>query len=113
MKIWIARLRLVMQDEGMPSIDFSIEESISEYSFNKNAKRYEESSKFYIVNSVPTSMEIKYIYSGLVVEQGFEKKPLQEETEKKMKEYLIRFLERRHQEITEIHNKKIELLKRV
>lgn len=111
MQIWIASLRLIMRDEVTPNIDFSIEKSTNKYSFNEHTQEYEECPIHYIKNSVSASMKIRYMYGGIVVEQGFKKEPLEEEIEKDMRKYLIRFLQRRRQEETQTYKKKIKLVK--
>lgn len=110
MKIWIVKLKVFMQDETTPSIDFSIEKSNDEYCFNKTNKEYETHSRFYIINSVSQFMRIRYFCGAIIAEQGFEKEPIQEQVEKDMREYLIEFFKKSRQEALELYDKKINLL---
>lgn len=96
MKIWIADLILIYNDENKWEAIFDFELSDKEWEFNQRNNSYTY-FKEWVSDSIPVKMEVDRTWSGnLKVKQGFDRELTEEELkelEKKMKVLLLKKLE--------------------
>ena len=109
MKIWKVRLSLHMNDEDKWGSRFGVSSNDKEYELVSG--RYWEVKKAWIMDDIPSKIEVKQVNGGYRVECGYEYLPNSkecEEIEKQMKVRLYDYIQNEFKVYEENHKLKIQ-----
>lgn len=112
MKIWVAKLILTYYKDEWETI-FNFELSDREYELNERRDGYIY-SKGWICDRIPVNIEIEKTWTGLKVQQGFDRELNEEElreVKSEMKNLLLKDLEYEKDEYLKRYEDKVKVLR--